>query len=398
MSRTPAMSSDPPSSLAPDGNFTFSLGPASGFRDLAETWRALETRADISFFLTWDWMGRWLAEIEGPTYVLACRQGGRIVALALLRRVAYRRHRVLPVAALLLHQVGDHGIDIITVEYNGFLADRAVADAVTHAGLAFLQRPEAEAALGGRWDEMHFGGVTGDFETLVGDTGLMPWLISRKPSWAVDLDAVRQSGRSYLDMIGTSTRYQIRRSLRLYEKRGPLTARRATTQDEIDQFYREMQDLHQRYWISRGAPGSYAYPFYERFHHALLRDCVPKGTVELVRVAAGPSVIGYVYNFICRGWVCAYHTGFAYETDPKLKPGLVSHYLCIEQHLREGARLYDFMAGDNRYKANLGTPGPELLHLVLQRPVAKLRAEQALRRLKTAVSARRAGTAAQSED
>ena len=151
------MSSDPPSSLAPNGNFTFSLGPASRFDGLAETWRALETRADPSFFLTWDWMGRWLAEIAGPTYVLAGRQGGLIVALALLRRAAYRRHRVLPVSALLLHQVGDHSIDIVTVEYNGFLADRTVADAVTLAGLAFLQRPRRDVL-----DHRHLDVEVGD--------------------------------------------------------------------------------------------------------------------------------------------------------------------------------------------------------------------------------------------
>ncbi|MBV8573907.1 MAG: GNAT family N-acetyltransferase, partial [Acetobacteraceae bacterium] len=67
---------------------------------------------------------------------------------------------------------------------------------------------------------------------------------------------------------------------------------------------------------------------------------------------------------------------------PKLKPGLVSHYLCIEHHLQRGGHTYDFMAGDARYKASLGEPGPEMLHLIVQRPTITLRTELALRRTK----------------
>jgi hypothetical protein len=37
------------------------------------------------------------------------------------------------------------------------------------------------------------------------------------------------------------------------------------------------------------------------------------------------------------------------------------------------------MAGDYRYKANLGQPGPELIYLLLQRPTPMTRAEQAAR-------------------
>jgi protein-tyrosine-phosphatase/predicted ATP-grasp superfamily ATP-dependent carboligase len=253
-------------------------------------------------------------------------------------------------------------------------------------------------AIGRQWHEIHFGGASESFDKYAVEAGLWAWHFSRKPSWAIDLDAIRKSGKPYLDHLSSNTRYQIKRSLRLYEQRGPVTAKRARDVDEAMRFYAEMQELHQRYWVARGEPGSYAFPFYTRFHAKILADCIPRGAVEVVRIAAGESTIGYVYNFTSRGWVCAYHTGLAYDPDSKLKPGLVAHYLCIEQHLRENASRYDFLAGDNRYKANLGTPGPEMVHLVLQRPTMGFRAERALRQVKSTVLSRLSDGAAAAAD
>jgi CelD/BcsL family acetyltransferase involved in cellulose biosynthesis len=198
----------------------------------------------------------------------------------------------------------------------------------------------------------------------------------------VNLDAIRLSGRGCLEHLSANTRYQIRRSMRLYEKHGELTAQRATNIDEAMRYYSEMELLHQRYWLSRGQAGAHAYPFYGKFHRALLANCLPRGTAELVRIAAGDKTIGYVYNFVRDGWVYAYQTGLEYDSDSKMKPGLVAHYLCIEKHLSEGAHGYDFLAGDSRYKRSFGTPGPDMLELVLQRPIAKLRIESALREVK----------------
>ena len=93
-------------------------------------------------------------------------------------------------------------------------------------------------------------------------------------------------------------------------------------------------------------------------------------------------MIGYLYNLIYRRQVYSYQSGFLFEDDPKLKPGLVSHCLCIEMHEREGNAVYDFMAGENRYKSNLGSPGPDMHYVVLRRPTAANRLEAGLRSLR----------------
>jgi CelD/BcsL family acetyltransferase involved in cellulose biosynthesis len=68
-----------------------------------------------------------------------------------------------------------------------------------------------------------------------------------------------------------------------------------------------------------------------------------------------------------------------YEADPRLKPGLVSHALCIQKHVDAGSDVYDFMAGEARYKASLGGPGPDMVYLLAQRPTWPIRLENALR-------------------
>ena len=359
-------------------DLTVAIEPAGAPGDLETLWRDLEQRADSPFFLSWHWIGPWLALSGATPLRLTVRHGRLAVGLALLQPARLQRHYVIRPHALLLHQTGDAAQDCITIEYNGLLADRRFADAVSRAALAHLERDA-------RWDELHLAGVTAAAVPATRHGAVTPWLRARAPSWRVDLDALRREGRPYLATLGANTRYQIRHAMRLYERRGPLSLTPARTVAEALQFFDGLKELHQRSWRARHKPGSFAHPFFERFHRALIAGGIPDGYVELVRVAAGEEAIGYVYNFVHRGHVYNYQTGFAYERDAKLKPGLVSHALCIERHLESGARVYDFLAGDQRFKRNLGTPGPEMVDLVLQRASPMLAAERALRQAKAAL-------------
>lgn len=360
------------------GDLSFTLGPASMVPELAQLWRDLETRADGPFFLSWNWIGAWLALSGVAPLLLTARLDGVVVGLALLQPARLRRHFFVRPSALLLHEAGDPEHDALTIEYNGILADRRCAEIMTDAALRFLAR---EAGC----DELHFSGVCDAFAAQAERGGMIAWIRRRSPTWRVDLDALRRAGRPYLATLSANTRSQIRRAMRLYERRGALALYPARDASEAVEFLASLKALHQRYWQSRGLPGSFT-PFFERFHRTLVTEGTDRGCVELVRVTAGDHVIGYVYNFLHCGHVYNYQTGFAYDDDPRLKPGLVSHALCIERHLQRGARVYDFLAGDHRYKRNLGVAGPEMVDLVLQRASPLLAIERALRRLKSALA------------
>ena len=94
-------------------------------------------RADPPFFLSWDWIGSWLAEIEAEPVVLIGRAGDVVVVLAALIPVR-RREGPFRADALRLHEVGVPDRDIISIEYNGLLVARDWVGRGEAAALDFL--------------------------------------------------------------------------------------------------------------------------------------------------------------------------------------------------------------------------------------------------------------------
>jgi CelD/BcsL family acetyltransferase involved in cellulose biosynthesis len=189
----------------------------------------------------------------------------------------------------------------------------------------------------------------------------------------------------YVATLGKSTRSQIRRSLKLYKQRGALSLDVAESLSEAQAFLAELGTHHEAKWNAAGQLGATQKEDYMRFHARMMdraygEDC--DNGVEFLRARAGDHSFGWLYNFVDRGNVLFYLSGFAFEEDNKLKPGLVTHTLAIEHHLKAGMDVYDFMGGDNRYKMNMGQPGPDVVAYALQRKTMPMMLESAARGLK----------------
>jgi CelD/BcsL family acetyltransferase involved in cellulose biosynthesis len=369
------------------GRIIFSVESIANLDRIEGMWRDLEARANCSFFLSWQWIGCWLRETGLTPTVVTGRLDGRVVSLALLVARRVWRHRWLHANTIFLHETGDPALDINFIEYNGILVDRTLGAAAIERCLEFLIGTPIVGGGSAAWDELYLGGVPIGYIESLERCGLPLRIAARKPSAAVDFVALRQNHRAYLDDLSANTRYQIRRAVRLYEKRGPLRLDVARDGAQALAFLDELKVLHQRRWEPRGKGGAFSYPFLERFHRSLIVRSLPEGNVELLRISARGQPIGYLYNFIWRGWVGTYLSGFAYEADARLKPGLVSYYLCAERHLANGMETQDFLAGEARYKTSLGKPGREMLWLAVQQPRLRLRLEAALRRVRRSFAA-----------
>ena len=187
----------------------------------------------------------------------------------------------ITVDGLQLHMTGNPQQDVITIEYNGFLVEHDLVGKIEADAIAFL--------LGGitldghRREELHLKNIPAALERSVRASGFHFREVQRKPSWRIDLAAIRAAGKRHLDCLSANTRQQIRRSMRLYEKRGRLDIARARDVPEALSFLDGLKALHQSYWTSRGEPGGFSYPFFERFQKRLIQTCLSHGTVEILK-------------------------------------------------------------------------------------------------------------------
>jgi CelD/BcsL family acetyltransferase involved in cellulose biosynthesis len=208
----------------------------------------------------------------------------------------------------------------------------------------------------------------------------------------VDLAKVRGAG-DYLKLLGGSTRSQIRRSQKLYGARGKLALEVAASPDQALTIFDELVALHRRSWRERGSAGAFV-PFVHDFHRRLIERRFTTGEVQLARVRAGDTTVGCLYNFVWNGSVAFYQSGLAYETDGRLKPGLVCHALAVDHAARAGLRWYDFLAGGSRYKQSLATDARQLVWFRIQKPRLRFALEDLARAVRDRVRARRAAQAA----
>jgi CelD/BcsL family acetyltransferase involved in cellulose biosynthesis len=349
-------------SMVAGGALRTRLEPQVDIDRLGADWRELQTRCDHSFFQSWDWIGCLIRVVDRAPMVLSVHDGDRLVGLS----IWFDSFSPMPLRRrLALCQLGDKRFDNIYIEHNGVLADRRCADDVIRASLACLRD------LARPWlDQFYLGGVGPEYLQLALAEGWRTRVRDRKHLFGLNLDRLRGGNHGHLSLLSRNVRHQIRRSLRFYGGRTAIAAARdvAEALDYLDR----LKALHQASWQARGQPGAFAEPFFEVFHRRLIGDVFHTGHLELFRVAGPEEDIGYLYNFIYNGHVYFYQSGFRYFDDNRARPGLLSHHLCIEAHAARGARYYDFMAGTQRYKTDLGAvPAGELTWLELSRPASE---------------------------
>jgi CelD/BcsL family acetyltransferase involved in cellulose biosynthesis len=321
-------------------DFQVQCGIAPPKVELAALWRELEAEANCSFFQGWDWTGCLFAE-RFPDPVLArVTRHGQTKALALFNR----RGRVAGAERLLLGESGTM-MDQVFLEHNGPLVARDAPEALPLCLAGCLA-----GAVTGRM--LVLSGVNDAVLAAARQAGVVHLDATR---WApfVDLGAMRRNGNTILDLVSSNTRYQLRRSARRYEQAGAIVVRRAETDTEAMSFLDALAALHQATWRSRGRPGAFATPEFRRFHAALIGRGVGAGRVDLLEISAGARLIGYLLNFVHKDRVYAYQSGFNYaDAGTHEKPGLVCHFAAIGHYAARGLSVYDFLAGDDRYKAS----------------------------------------------
>lgn len=318
---------------------------------LGKQWRDLEERSELSFFQSWTWMGCLIRERFSDPFVLVARTSGRIVAMGLFNhpRAPSKGHR------LLLAESGHADLDVPYIEHSGFLVEHGQPHDTIARLVDYLHQVVIGGSAGVNARSVIMSGIDADtfFSAWHDDKRLH---VSRiEPAWVADLARLRSSGQTYLGRLGPNTRHMIRQSRRSYQCEGHIKVTRAATLSEANLFLSDLIRLHQSYWQSRGQPGAFHAPFFERFHRMLIATGLPRDEIDLLQVSTPARTLGVLYNFRHRKTVYSYQSGFNYDAgDKKRRPGIVAHATAIEMYMAAGLDRYDFLAGHADYKNRLG--------------------------------------------
>ena len=321
--------------------------PDLGDPALHARWQALAKAAGASAFLSWTWVGCLAAERYPDPLLVEAYAGDALVGLALFNRTAGSGG-----TALHLHASGDMAQDAVFIEHNGAVATHPDAFAAILAAV----RGEAGRVL--------LPGLDGDGLIAAQEAGgIVVGLQDRAAPYAR-----LEAGTAYMDGLSRNTRAQLRRSDRSYAAAGPVVAERAATVAQAESWLDAMLPLHEATWSARGIASGFLTEPVQRFTRALLGRGVPTGEVDVLRVSAGPRVIGYLLNLVGNRRVLAYQGGFDYPSAGlHEKPGMTCHHAALQQAQLSGAVEYDFLAGDARYKRSLSS-GVRTLHWLTWKP------------------------------
>jgi CelD/BcsL family acetyltransferase involved in cellulose biosynthesis len=332
--------------------------PRSERAQAAAAWTSLESRiGNTGLACSWDWTSTWL-EVYGSQlrHAFAVGEHGGVVCGIALLVWETASHHGLPIRRLHVGTAGEPSGTGVNVEYNRLLVDEDAREAYGAALLGVLLEDSW-------WDELVLDGFASEDAHPLRRT--LPAFEPRvRASPYLDLQPRSDRPADVLAALSAGTRRRIRRSLRAF---GEVETEWAETPDQGLAILDELVVLHQRRWQAAGKPGAFASERFRRFHSTLIARLLPKGAILAFRTRVGSGTLGCVYGFVERGRVLFYQSGFAAFDDRKLKPGLVTHALCMQAAADGGYMEYDFLPGRSRYKSELTSGEHEVVWAIARR-------------------------------
>jgi hypothetical protein len=346
-----------------------------------QIWGELEAKTAPTYFLTWGWVLTWLSCLppEQAPFLAAIQEDGRTVGAFFVARRRVVRHGLLVSNLRLLNATGVERFDELCVEHNCILCTPGTA--LSLAALLALLPPD--------WDELLLPALSTDLfpgSALAEPVPGHRVSIDREVAAPyVDLARVRAAPDGYLSLLRPGTRAQVKRARRGF---GALTLELAEDVAQAMDVYQELVRLHLARWRARGQPGAFADPWFDGFHRRLIASRFQHAEIQLLRVRAGETTVGCLYNLVASGRVLFYQGGLAEFGDPRLKPGLVCHAAAVEHNAARGHATYDLLGGEARYKRSLATDEARLVWARVQRPLLRFTVERWARRLSRALALR----------
>ena len=330
-----------------------------------------------TFFLSPIWVDAWLSTYgDDRNLRFVCfRLGDALQGIVL---IASQRAKggLLSLEQLHLNTAGE-GTDSPMVEHNAFVCLPEHQDTFVALLWHWLEHQV--------WDEFFLDGIALNSFTAIAKISGPPNENIWRDAPYVDLHHLRCNGNSFLDSLSKNSRQKVRRSIRLYEETAAIKLEYAPTKAIATSYFNELIQLHQPFWNSRGKLGAFASDRMRTFHTKIIEAGRPRRDYDLIRISHGTKTLGVIYNLMHANHISYYQSGFSYQSDNRLKPGLVGHSLVIQDALDAGFNEYDFLAtaGEGaQYKSSLSNANRQLGWITYRRNSVRVRAIRAAKSLR----------------
>lgn len=330
---------------------------------LREEWEELLAHcAQSSFFLCWSWVRRWWQTYAPPDsrlYLLTCRDSeNRLLGLAPLY---WQQRRFFGIPHLRDLNFLGTGAGIKTSEHLDLLARRGYERVVAETCAAFLlQRHD--------WDRLWLWNIPDQSQTLphlqqtfgqAARTGICdhPHHLDVSADWET-------TQQNWTRKVGSN----LERCARNLQKQYATEFRRVETERELMPALDEFVRLHQLRWQAKGASGSFAYPKFEGFLRAAIRQALQENRLAFWTYKLDGQCVAVLVAFLHNGVAHYFQSGFDMEyAKHSLGSVMVAH--CIKACVADPQiREFDFMGGGATYKDSWTKTTREAFELELFRP------------------------------
>lgn len=318
------------------------LEDVQSFAELRVEWRELlqDSSADC-VFLTWEWLYTWWQHLAAGRrlHLITVRRGGRLMGVAPLAVRPRQPKRLFPFLALEFMGTGSVGSD-----YLDFIVRRGEETAVSEA----LADCFADSDLMLELSQVKLSSTrVGDFASRLMDEGWSATQAVTDICPYIDLDG--HGWDSFLDSLGKSHRYNVRRRLRNLESSFAVTWEQASSEESRQRCFRTLLELHNLRWATRQGSDALHHRELVAFHEEWTRLAMDRGWLRLCLLKLDREPAAAVYGFSYGGVFHFYQSGFdpAYSSH---SVGLAALAMSIRCAVEEGTREYDLLHGNEGYK------------------------------------------------
>jgi CelD/BcsL family acetyltransferase involved in cellulose biosynthesis len=204
------------------------------------------------------------------------------------------------------------------------------------------------------WDLLDLTGVEradpaiGQLAESLADRGHVVDTLDDMSCWRSELP---DDWEGFLSSLSKSRRERTRALLRRAIDSGRAIVHRVTTHGELERAFDVLVDLHQKRRQSLSQPGCFASARFTAFHREMAAALLDSGQLRMMWTELEGRPVSAEYSFVGGDTVYYYQGGF----EPQLadeRPGWLSFAVSLKLAIEEGYRNYDFLRGDESYKAS----------------------------------------------